>query len=493
MEFFARHFDPTNHKCDCLVVAIPAKKELAHSAQLVNEATGGFIDRVRQDGELDKFLSTVSNHAPAGLAAKRFLLVGLGDKPLTPGQLDKLAAHLVGTVSSGPVASMAICLEDLEVEGRDISRIARQLALKTEEALYIFDHYKSQKKPRPKLGKLTLHATTAAQAKTLSTALDLGRISALGVNYARELGDLPANHCTPSFLADKARELAKKSDKLTAKILGEPQMRTLGMHSLLSVTSGTETPAKLIVLEYKNGKRGQKPVALVGKGVTFDSGGISLKPGAGMDEMKFDMSGAASVLGAFAAAIELKLPLNLLGVIPAVENMPSGRATKPGDIITSMSGQTIEVLNTDAEGRLILCDALTYVERFKPSAVIDIATLTGACVIALGNHASGLFSNDDELAQALTECADITGDRVWRLPLWQEYDDQLKSNFADMANIGGRGAGSITAACFLARFAKKYPWAHLDIAGTAWHSGVKKGATGRPVALLIEYLIHRAG
>src|SRR5690606_8771816 len=260
------------------------------------------------------------------------------------------------------------------------------------------------------------------------------------------------------------------------------------MGSLLSVTEGTETPAAFIILDYKGSPKAGKPVVLVGKGVTFDSGGISLKPGAGMDEMKYDMCGAASVLGVFKAVAALDLPIHLVGVIPAVENMPSGKATKPGDIVTSMSGQTIEILNTDAEGRLILCDALTYVERYKPSAVIDIATLTGACVVALGNQVSGLFSNDDDLAKALLAAGEASGDRAWQLPIGEEYDQQLKSNFADMANVGGRNAGSITAACFLARFTKNYPWAHLDIAGTAWNSGAQKGATGRPVALLVDYL-----
>src|SRR5690606_7999642 len=271
------------------------------------------------------------------------------------------------------------------------------------------------------------------------------------------------------------------------------QLETLKMGSLLSVTAGSAHPAQFIIMEYKGGAKGAAPIALVGKGVTFDSGGISLKPGAGMDEMKYDMCGAASVFGTLATAAALKLPLNIVAIIPAVENMPSGNATRPGDIVTSMSGQTIEILNTDAEGRPILCDALTYVERYKTKAVIDIATLTAACVIALGNHASGLFSNNDELASALLGAGEDANDRAWRMPLWEEYDQQLKSNFADMANVGGRNGGSVTAACFLARFTKGYPWAHLDIAGTAWNSGSAKGATGRPVPLLVEYLCREAG
>ncbi len=269
-------------------------------------------------------------------------------------------------------------------------------------------------------------------------------------------------------------------------------MKELGMGALLSVTAGSDTPAKLIIMEYKGGKKSDKPLALVGKGVTFDSGGISIKPGAGMDEMKFDMCGAASVFGTMLTAARLELPVNIVAAVPAVENMPNGSATKPGDIVTSMSGQTIEVLNTDAEGRMILCDTLTYIGRYKPRAVVDIATLTGACVVALGSHATGLFSNDDQLAEQLLASGDETGDRAWRLPIWEDYDQQLKSNFADMANIGGKGAGSITAACFLARFTKDYSWAHLDVAGTAWQTGNQKGATGRPVALLVEYLDRQA-
>ena len=357
---------------------------------------------------------------------------------------------------------------------------------------YRFNQFKSGDKKTGSLKKVTLLLNSRKGAKTTQQEIDRGAAIARGINAARNLGDLPGNVCTPSYLAKQAKGLAKTYDAISCNVLSEKEMASLGMHSLLSVSAGSAEPAKLVVLSYQGGNKSDKPTVLVGKGVTFDSGGISLKPGAGMDEMKYDMCGAASVIGTFTALAEMALPINVTGIIPAVENMPSSTATKPGDIVKSMSGQTIEILNTDAEGRLILCDALTYAARFKPDAVIDIATLTGACVIALGNHASGLFSNCDELADELLTAGQTANDRAWQMPIWTEYDQQLKSNFADMANIGGRNAGSVTAACFLSRFTKDYRWAHLDIAGTAWLSGARKSATGRPVSLLMEYLLGKA-
>jgi len=308
----------------------------------------------------------------------------------------------------------------------------------------------------------------------------------------KELGNLPANVCTPSYLAKTAQAIKKGQGKLSLTILDEREMKKLGMGSLLSVSAGSVEPAKLISLQYKGAARNSKPVVLVGKGITFDTGGISLKSGAGMDEMKFDMCGAATVLGTMQAICDMNLPLNVVGLVAAAENMPGGKATKPGDVVTSMSGQTIEVLNTDAEGRLVLCDALTYAKRYDPDVVIDMATLTGACLVALGNEASGLMSNNDTLSDDLLAAGQSTGDRAWRLPIWDEYQPLIDSNFADIANIGGRWAGTITAACFLARFTKEYKWAHLDIAGTAWYQGKNKGATGRPVPMLTEYLMRRA-
>jgi leucyl aminopeptidase len=311
-----------------------------------------------------------------------------------------------------------------------------------------------------------------------------------GLAFARDLANEPGNFCTPLYLAKEARKLGS-NNKVRVSALTEPQMEKLGMGSFLSVSQGSKEPGRMIVIEYSGGKKNDAPICLIGKGITFDTGGISLKPGAAMDEMKFDMCGAAGVLGATKAAIDAKLPLNLVTIVAAAENMPSGKATRPGDIVTSMSGQTIEVLNTDAEGRMVLCDAITYSRRFKPKAVIDVATLTGACVIALGSHASGVLSNDDKLAASLIDAGEQAGDRAWQLPVWDEYQPQLRSNFADMANIGGREAGTITAACFLSRFAKGLTWAHMDIAGTAWFGGARKGASGRPVALLFQYLVNQ--
>ncbi|NNL99348.1 MAG: leucyl aminopeptidase, partial [Gammaproteobacteria bacterium] len=322
-------------------------------------------------------------------------------------------------------------------------------------------------------------------------AVTAGSAIGAGMRLTRDLGNRPANHCTPTHLADEARALASAYKSVTAKIVEEAQMEKLGMGALLSVSRGSRQPAKLIVLHHNGGARGDAPVALVGKGVTFDTGGISIKPSAAMDEMKYDMCGAASVLGVMRAVAEMKLPINVVGVVPATENMPDGLATKPGDVVTTMSGKTVEILNTDAEGRLILCDALTYVGQFEPDVVIDIATLTGACVIALGHHVSGMMSNNDELAAALTSAGETALDAAWRLPLGPDYDRQLDTPFADMANIGGRSAGAITAGCFLARFAEDYSWAHIDIAGTAWVSGKEKNATARPVPLLVQYLMDR--
>jgi len=310
-------------------------------------------------------------------------------------------------------------------------------------------------------------------------------------NYARTLGNLPGNVCHPSHLADEARRMGRENERMKVRIVEERQMRSMGMGAFLSVTAGTEQPAKLIVMEYTGAAKSRKPSVLVGKGITFDTGGISIKPGPGMDEMKFDMCGAASVFGVMQAVVRLGLPINVVGIVAAAENMPSGSASRPGDIVRTMSGQTVEILNTDAEGRLVLCDALTYAERYKPTAVVDVATLTGAAVVALGNHATALYANDDELATDLLEAGERTGDRAWRMPLWEDYQQQLKTNFADMANVGGKEAGSITAACFLARFTRSYKWAHLDIAGTGWNSGARKGATGRPVRLLTEWLAER--
>jgi len=328
---------------------------------------------------------------------------------------------------------------------------------------------------------------------TIRPALAQASVIAQGVLRARELGNLPPNICTPTYLAQECRAIAAKHKSCKSRVLGRKELESLGMGCLLGVSQGSAEPPKFIILTYQGAPKNSAPVVLVGKGITFDTGGISLKPGKGMDEMKYDMCGAASVIGAFAACAALKLKINLITIVPAVENMPDGKAYRPGDVLTSMSGQTVEVLNTDAEGRLILCDALTYAERFKPQAVIDVATLTGACVVALGKHASGLMTHDDKLAGELLDAGNNIHDRAWRLPIWDDYQPQLDTPYADMANIGGPSAGAVTAGCFLSRFADAYPWAHLDIAGTAWDGGTKNGASGRPVGLLTQFLIDRAG
>jgi leucyl aminopeptidase len=335
--------------------------------------------------------------------------------------------------------------------------------------------------------------TEEANNTAIQQAIQQGQAIAQGVSLAKQLADLPGNICTPTYLADQARQVADCYDKLSFEALEEADMEKLGMGSFLSVSRGSRQPAKLITLQYQGAGKDDKPIVLIGKGLTFDAGGISLKPGAGMDEMKYDMCGGASVIGVLKAVAMLNLPLNIVGIVPSSENMPDGDANKPGDIVTSMSGKTIEILNTDAEGRLILCDALTYAEKFNPEVVIDLATLTGAVIVALGRNPTGLLGNDDALCADITASSETACDSVWRLPIWDEYQEQLKSNFADMANIGGKDAGTITAACFLSRFAENYRWAHLDIAGTAWRSGgANKGATGRPVPLLTQYLIDRA-
>ncbi|TAL51844.1 MAG: leucyl aminopeptidase, partial [Methylovulum sp.] len=368
---------------------------------------------------------------------------------------------------------------------------SRQIVEVFSDAAYQYTVTKSDKETESKLEKIGISAPEAEVASA-QAGLAQGRAIAEGVSFTKLLADLPANICTPSYLARQALEMAEKFDKLSISILEESDMETLGMGALLSVSRGSRQPAKLITLDYQGGEKNAKPIVLVGKGLTFDAGGISLKPGLGMDEMKYDMCGGAAVLGTLQAAIQMNLPLNIVGLIPSSENLPDGDANRPGDILTSLSGKTIEVLNTDAEGRLLLCDTLTYAERYHPDVVIDLATLTGACLVALGRIPSGLLGNDDELCNELLAAGETANDSLWRLPLWEEYQELLKSNFADMANIGGKDAGTITAACFLSRFAENFRWAHLDIAGTAWRTGQTKGATGRPVPLLSQYLINRA-
>ena len=429
----------------------------------------------------------------SGISAHRVLVVGLGkQKECSAKTWRDCIRAAVSVISDTGATNACFFLDDVLVDKRDRVWKARHFAMTAADALYRFDQMKSTKAQARPLTRLSYGLISRDDLPAAERGLKAGRAIAAGMNLARDLGNLPGNVCTPSYLAEQSVRLAREW-KLSAQVLEQKDMEKLGMGSLLSVAKGSRQPPKLIVLRYRGAGSKEKPVVLVGKGITFDTGGISLKPGAEMDEMKFDMCGAASVIGTMRAVAEMRLKLNVVALIPTAENMPDGAASKPGDIVTSMSGQTIEILNTDAEGRLILCDALTYAERFQPQAVIDVATLTGACIIALGHVCSGLFSNKDSLAKELLSAGEESWDRAWQLPLWDDYQEQLKSNFADVANIGGRAAGSVTAASFLSRFTRKYDWAHLDIAGTAWHSGRNKGASGRPIPLLTSFLMSRAG
>jgi len=424
-------------------------------------------------------------HRVDGVKAQRVALACAADA--SPRALRKALAAGLALLKGGGTAKLAVALAGAAWT----DALAEVLVAAAAEASYLYRHTKPSAPPAPRLAAVAVVCDKAA-TKAVTEGLARGQAIAAGATLARELANRPGNHCTPTHLADEARALGKHHG-LKVEVLERKDMEKLGMGSLLAVAQGSEQPPKFIVMRYQGAGRTDAPVVLVGKGITFDTGGISLKPAAEMDEMKFDMGGAASVLGTMRAVAEIKPRLNVVGIVAATENMPDGRAVKPGDVVTSMSGQTIEILNTDAEGRLILCDALTYAERFKPAAVVDIATLTGACVIALGHHRSGLFSADDALAAELLGAGDKALDPAWRLPLDEEYDEALKSHFADMGNVGGRAGGAITAAMFLKRFAGKFAWAHVDIAGTAWKSGQAKGATGRPVGLLTHFLLGRAG
>ena len=503
MQFSIKAQSPEKIPAGCLVLGahLPgdAGGALARAAQSADRAAGGALRRALAQGDLSpKAGSTLLLHGVPGIAAKRVLIVSLGERrEYGVAAFRDAIRGAAGALKGIGAKDAALLVADFAVAGRGLPWAVRNAVLGMREAFYRFDQLKTQKKPpAPALGALTLALATGPVTLQAQAALKEAVATADGVDLARTLGNLPPNVCTPSYLADEARKLARQF-KLGVEVLERRDMERLGMGALLSVTAGSRQPPKLIVLRYDGAAKSKKPrapqLALVGKGITFDTGGISLKPGAEMDEMKFDMSGAGSVLGALRALAGMRAHVNVVGIIPTCENMPGGAATRPGDIVTTLSGQTDEILNTDAEGRLILCDALTYSERFSPEAVVDIATLTGACVIALGHVASGLFANDQGLADAIRAAGDDAWDRVWQMPLWEDYQEQLRSNFADMANIGGRPAGSVTAACYLARFTKKLKWAHLDVAGTAWKSGREKGSTGRPVPLLVRLALRRSG
>jgi leucyl aminopeptidase len=494
MEFSIKSGSPEKQRSGCVVVGVYEGRKLSASAQGIDAASGQYLSEVLRRGDLEGALGkTLLLHNVPKIPADRVLLVGLGREREFNESAYRTAISAAGKALKGTGASDAtVCLTDLSLKRHDTGWKVEHAVLGLAEASYRFDRMKS-KPPEAKktLRKVTLHVARRSEIAAGETAIGRGTAIAEGVALAKDLGNMPGNHCTPAYLAEQAVELGKRHG-VKVDVLEQKEIEKLGMGCFLAVARGTRQPPKFIVMEYNGGRRDQAPIALVGKGITFDTGGISIKPATEMDEMKYDMCGAATVLGAMKAAALMKLPLNIVAAIPATENMPGGNAIKPGDIVTTMSGQTVEILNTDAEGRLILCDALTYVEKFKPAAVVDVATLTGAMVIALGHVATGLFSNSDTLARELIQAGEAGWDRAWHLPLWDEYQEGLKSNFADFPNIGSRAGGSITAACFLSRFTKSYPWAHLDIAGTAWKSGADKGATGRPVALLAHFLVRRA-
>jgi leucyl aminopeptidase len=491
MEFSIKTGAHENLVADCVVVGVFEGEKLSVAAQKLDAVTEKAISSALKNGDLDgKLGASLVLRNLQNVAASRVMLVGLGKQDEFTEKKYRTAVRAAVKATPKGVKNLGLLMLDLLLENTTILAKCAHLAETVLDATYVVNAMKQKPADAHHLTHITV-LVEDADVKNAEAGLKQGQAIAAGVSLAKNLGNLPPNVCTPNYLGEQAKTLAKTYG-FEVEILEKAQIEKLGMGSFLGVAQGSIEPPRFIVLQHNKGKKGDKPVALVGKGITFDTGGISLKPGADMDEMKYDMCGAASVLGTFKAIGEMNLALNVVGIIPTCENMPSGNAIKPGDILTSMAGLTIEVLNTDAEGRLILCDALTYAERFEPSAVVDIATLTGACVIALGHHPSGLFSNQDALAAELLAAGEAAHDRAWHMPLWDEFQTQLDSNFADMANIGGRAGGSITAACFLSRFAKKYHWAHLDIAGTAWKSGKEKGGTGRPVPLLTTFLMQRA-
>lgn len=487
---------PASLRCDTLVIPIFQQDKVAKlspSGRAIDKANKGAIKALLNDEFKGGCGSTLLLPGANGTDAKRILLWGLGDKSKLDAQNTLKASAALATAAVKLKGKHLALIADIKT-GRQLptSHLLQTTVAQINRATYVYTETKeSAKEKASELNRISV--VNAEDTSINKTAIKRGLAIGNGIKLTRMLGDLPGNICTPKFLSSEARKLGRQSAKVSTKVLGEKAMAELGMGSLLSVGHGSDQESQLIIMEYKGGPKSQKPHVLVGKGITFDTGGISLKPGGKMDEMKFDMCGAASVFGTMQALVEMDLKLNVVAVVAAAENMPSGRATKPGDVVTSMSGKTIEVLNTDAEGRLVLCDALTYVERYKPQSVVDMATLTGACIVALGHHASGLMSNNDELAQKLLDAGTTSGDRAWQLPIWSDYTKQLQSNFADLANIGGPAAGTITAACFLSQFTENYPWAHIDIAGTAWNQGGGKGASGRPVSLLSQYLIDLSG
>jgi leucyl aminopeptidase len=494
MEFKAIIDAKARHEAACAVVGVYEEGDLGKAARLLDTQLHGLIGRLRREGDFcGKLGDALLLPSPAGTAVARLLLIGLGNhSAFGRKQYRKALQSAVQSLGKTGAGNAVVYLALEEVPGLDVQYRGRIVAEVFCAQLYKIPDLKTVAKPKaPRLSTVSVAVPDARGLKAATEGLRIGAALGGGLALSRDLANLPPNICTPTYLGTRAQALAKEFSSIKTRVLDKSGIQALKMGAFLAVTQGSDQPPRLIVCEYRGTKKNAAPICLIGKGITFDSGGISLKDPPAMDEMKFDMSGAAAVLGALRAVAELKLPINLVVIVATCENMPSGGAVKPADIVTTMSGQTVEILNTDAEGRLILCDAITYSRRFKPSAVIDVATLTGACVIALGNHFSGLMSNNEALADQLESAGIRADDRAWRMPIGEEYADQLKSNFADIANVGGREGGACTAASFLWKFAKDLHWAHLDVAGTAWLGGAQKGSTGRPVPLLVDFLINR--
>ncbi|OOE36606.1 leucyl aminopeptidase [Salinivibrio kushneri] len=498
MEFSVKSGSPEKQRSACIVVGVFEPRRLSPVAEQLDKISDGYISALLRRGDLEGKPGQVLllHHVP-NVLSERVLLVGCGkERELGERQYKEIIKKTINTLNETGSMEAVCFLTELHVKGRDTYWKVRQAVESTKDSLYTFNQFKSVKPEiRRPLRKMVFNVPTRRELNLGERAIAHGLAVASGVNACKDLGNMPPNVANPAYLASQARRLADDYETVTTRIIGEQEMEKLSMHSYLAVGRGSKNESMMSIMEYKNNPDPDaKPIVLVGKGLTFDSGGISIKPGANMDEMKYDMGGAASVFGVMRALAELNLPINVVGVLAGCENMPDGQAYRPGDILTTMSGQTVEVLNTDAEGRLVLCDALTYVERYEPECVIDVATLTGACIMALSHHISALIANQNPLAHDIINASEQAGDRAWRLPMTDEFQEQLDSPFADMANIGGKGGGTITAGCFLSRFAKKYNWAHLDIAGTAWRSGGKeKGSTGRPVPLLVQFLLNRSG
>ena len=496
VEFSVKSGSPEKQRSACIVVGVFEPRRLTAVAEQLDEISEGYISNLLRRGDLEgKAGQMLLLHNVPNVLSERVLLVGCGkERELDERQYKNIIAKTIQTLNETGSMEAVCFLTELHVKGRDTYWKVRQAVEATEDTLYTFMQLKTKKgEPRRPLRKIVFNVPTRRELTIGESAIEHGLAIAAGSKLCKDVANMPPNICNPAYLGEQAQELAANFDNVTVDIIGEDKMAELGMNSYLAVGRGSDNESIMSVINYQGGAKDQAPIVLVGKGLTFDSGGISLKPGEAMDEMKYDMGGAAGVIGAMRALVQMQLPINVIGVLAGCENMPSSNAYRPGDILTTMSGQTVEVLNTDAEGRLVLCDALTYVERFEPETVIDVATLTGACIVALGAHATGLLSNHNPLAHDLLKASEQSGDRAWQLPLWDDYQDQLESPFADFTNLGGRSAGTITAACFLSKFTKKYNWAHLDIAGTAWRSGKNKGATGRPVPMLTQYLLNRAG